>query len=97
MNSEICKAIKDKLVVQFDYHSETRFVEPHCHGISKKGNEVLRGFQVGGGSVSGNPSPWRLFNVNEITNLSMTDKTFDGPRPDYNPNDKGMGRICCCL
>jgi hypothetical protein len=97
MNTQICKAIKDKAIIQFDYHSETRIVEPHCHGVTSKGNEVLRGYQVGGGSVSGNPSPWRLFIVEDIINFKITDKTFDEPRPGYNPDDKGMARICCCL
>ncbi len=97
MNSEICAAIKNKAVVQFNYHGETRVVEPHCHGMSSKGNEVLRGYQTGGGSVSGNPNPWRLFIIGDISSLEITDNTFDGPREDYNPNDKGMVQICCCL
>jgi hypothetical protein len=97
MNTEICKAIENRSILQFDYHGEERFVEPHCHGTSSKGNELLRGYQVGGGSVSGNPSPWRLFNIEDAVNLIITGKNFDGPRPDYNPNDKGMARICCRL
>jgi hypothetical protein len=97
MNSQICEAITNRAIINFDYHGETRTVEPHCHGITTKGNETLRGYQIGGGSVSGNPTPWRLFNVNEISNLEITEKTFNNPRPDYKPNDKGMARICCCL
>ena len=97
MNSKISEAIKTMAIVQFDYHGEKRVVEPHCHGITGKGNEALRGYQVDGGTISGNPSPWRLFNVADIINFEITDHTFDGPRSDYNPNDKSMTRIYCCL
>ncbi len=97
MNTEICEAISNKSIIEFNYHGEMRTVEPHCHGMSSKGNEVLRGYQIDGGSVSGNPSPWRLFNVGDITSLEITNNNFDEPREGYNPNDKGMVQICCCL
>lgn len=97
MNPKVCEAIKTRSIVEFDYHGEKRIVEPHCHGISKKGNEILRGYQIGGGTVSGDPSNWRLFNIEDVINLKITDETFDGPRTDYNPNDKGMASICCRL
>ena len=48
MNTAICAAIKNRAVVEFYYNGGLRTVEPHCHGISTAGNEVLRGYQTGG-------------------------------------------------
>jgi len=48
MNLEICAAIRTRSVIQFYYDGGLRTVEPHCHGVSKDGNELLRGYQTGG-------------------------------------------------
>lgn len=97
MNQEICKAIEDKNIVTFSYDGGSRTIEPHCYGISSKGNELLRAYQTGGYSESGNPVGWKLFTVNKISNLEVSTDTFGGPRPQYNPNDKAMSIIYCSL
>ncbi len=79
------------------YEGEPRVVEPHCHGLSHDDNEGLRGFQVSGGSTSGDPFGWKLFLVAEISGLVITDDVFQENRPHYNPNDKGMNRVCCAV
>ena len=66
-----------------------------CTGI--RGNEVLRGYQVGGHSESGEPVGWKLFRVAEISNLVVTDKHLTGVRDYYNPNDSAMKTIYCCV
>lgn len=38
MNQEIIEAIENKNLVEFNYDSELRVIEPHCYGLSKKGN-----------------------------------------------------------
>jgi hypothetical protein len=53
MNQEIIEAIENKNLVEFNYDGELRVIEPHCYGLSKKGIEVLRAYQVDGYSSSG--------------------------------------------
>lgn len=95
MNTTICDAIQRRAVIQFYYGGGTRTVEPHCHGTSTAGNEVLRGYQTGGYSESGKPVEWKLFDVSEISSLSITNQIFTQNRPLYNSNDKAMRAVHC--
>src|SRR4051794_17155342 len=95
MTQTICQAIATRAVVEFSYDGGSRTVEPHCHGVSTAGNEVLRGYQTAGYSESGNPIAWKLFDVSKIEGLSVTNRTFDQNRPGYNPDDKAMTTVHC--
>jgi hypothetical protein len=95
MNTSICAAIQSRAVLRFSYGGGARTAEPHCHGISRADNEVLRAWQTGGFSESGNPEGWKLFEVSQITGLSRTDSTFSSNRPGYNPSDKHMKSVHC--
>lgn len=95
MNFDICDAIKNRQVIQFYYDGGTRIVEPFCFGENSKGNLVLRGFQIGGYSSSGQSEAWKLFKVSDMSNISLEGHNFNQIRPFYNPNDKGMIRIIC--
>lgn len=97
MNSIICNAIKNKQVLEFYYDGGIRVVEPFCYGISTAGNEVLRGFQIEGYSNSGNSFGWKLFKIDEMTSIRNKNMNFSGQRPYYNPNDKSMTEIFCCV
>jgi hypothetical protein len=97
MNTVICKAIKKKAVLQFNYHGTLRIVEPQCHGVSTTGKEVLRGFQVKDRGQPSKPASERLFEVSKISDLKETDKLFLKPGPHYTPNDKAMASVHCCL
>ncbi len=90
MNRLICEAIRDRAVVRFSYGGGLRTVEPHCHGISSAGSEVLRGYQPGGYSSSGNHVGWRLFEVARILGFRQSGQIFSSARPGYNPYDRGM-------
>ncbi|GMR11531.1 MAG: hypothetical protein BMS9Abin28_2366 [Anaerolineae bacterium] len=95
MNTAICAAILKRAVVEFTYEGRTRMVEPYAHGISAAGNEVLRGYQTGGASQSGEPVAWKLFAVAEIINFRETRDTFTQSQLGYNPNDRGMSTVHC--
>jgi hypothetical protein len=97
MNSLLITAIRERKVIRFYYKGGYRFAEPHCYGASKEGNELLRAYQTGGYSESGNPVGWKLLRLDEFSNLSITGDSFAGPRPQYNPNDPAMASIYCCL
>lgn len=93
MNDVLILAIKSKLVIRFYYKNQLRVVEPFCYGVSTKGNDVLRGYQIGGYSESG-PSPgWRLFRVEDMIAITITKESFDPDRREYNPADPAMARI----
>ena len=95
MNPKICSAIRSRRIIRFYYDGGFRTVEPYCYGISTAGNEVLRGYQLGGYSRSGKPTDWKLFRVSEIQSLTITHRHFTGHRPEYDPNDSMMTRIFC--
>jgi predicted DNA-binding transcriptional regulator YafY len=85
-------AVKDRKVLAFDYDGKPRLVEPHAVGTNKKGDSVLRGFQVTGDSAT-NSTAWKLFTLEKIENLSVVALTSQAPRPGYKAGDKAMVTI----
>ncbi len=90
----LCQAITDKHLVQFKYDGRSRIVEPFCCGISTAGNYVLRGFQIRGSDKT-KPLCWRLYELSEISQMSVTQHSFKGNRQDYNPEDSTITEIFC--
>lgn len=95
MNSNICDAIENQYVIEFYYEGELRIVEPHCYGLSSKGNEIVRGYQIGGYSSSGKMG-WKLYDLSKITGLTVTFNTFHA-ETGYKPGDSAMSTIFCEL
>jgi len=96
MNKQICDAIKERQLIRFYYEEHQRIVQPHTYGIHKDtGNEVLRAYQVGGYSSSGNIPGWRLYIVSKISNIEITDEIFENSAPGYRKNDSAMSYIFC--
>lgn len=92
MTEELVSAIENKNVIQFNYEGESRTVEPHCYGITTKGNEAIRAYQTDGYSSSGNLG-WKMYDVQKIDDLEILGSTFAEPRLGYNKGDKGMSTI----
>ncbi|MDQ6788326.1 MAG: hypothetical protein M3033_16095 [Acidobacteriota bacterium] len=90
----LCRAIEGRYIVQFKYDGRTRIVEPFCCGISTAGNYVLRGFQIRGTDKT-KPLCWRLYELAEMSQLSVTQHGYKGKRADYNPADTAMTEIFC--
>ena len=97
MSKLICQAIECKRVVTFWYGGGAREAEPFCHGVTTAGNEAVRAYQTAGYSQSGRRIGWKLFLVGEMQRLSLTDKSFSGSRPGYDPYDADMSVIHCRL
>jgi hypothetical protein len=98
MNSvTICDAIRKRMVIRFYYDGGIRIVEPHCHGISTAGNEVLRAYQIGGYSESEQHVGWKLIAMNRIYGIQPDGITFIATRPGYEPNDRSMSTIHCAV
>lgn len=87
MNKQICNAIRSKNLIHFYYNGG--------YGISRKGNELLRAFQTGGYSESRDPVKWKLFTVDKMSDITITNEEFPGDRHEYNPNDSAMEDIYC--
>jgi hypothetical protein len=96
MNPIISEAIQNKRILELRYHRYSRVVEPHAYGRDKSGEEVLRCYQISGGSESGERSGWKLLKVAEVSSLNITNNSFMR-RPDYRRNDKDMAYIFCQL
>jgi hypothetical protein len=96
MNQIISEAIQKKTILELRYHGFSRIVEPHTYDRDKSGDEILRCYQVSGGSESGERSGWKLLKVGEVYSLHITPGCFL-PRPGYRRNDKAMEYVFCQL
>jgi hypothetical protein len=85
----ICSAIRRHALLEFEYSGLHRIVAPYCHGFTRRGSEVLRAVQVGGGSRSGGLGFGKLWDVR------VSPETFLPDDPDYHPDDEAMARIHC--
>lgn len=91
MISEITKAITSQSIIEFNYDGGIRIVEPHCHGVSSKGNHVLRAYQIDGYSSTGNMG-WKLYDMSKVSTIIIKEEFFS-IRIDYKRGDKGMVTI----
>lgn len=73
-------AIREKKIIEFNYHGYHRIAEPHVYGIKDKKYQVLV-YQIAGGSSSGGIPEWRRMELAEASNFVLTEQYFSGPRP----------------
>jgi hypothetical protein len=91
----VCKAIRTRVVVEFDYDGLHRVVHPYCHGTTRKGQDSLRAVQIAGESRSGALGYGKLWTFSKIRNLLLTEENFTADDPEYNPDDEALVRIHC--
>lgn len=94
MNKIIIAAIEKKLIIELRYHGYARIVEPHAYGRDKSGEEILRCYQVSGGSESGEREGWKLLKIRDIFSIHDVKKSFT-QRQNYKKNDKAMEYMFC--
>lgn len=92
---DICRAIRERRLLKFDYNGQSRVVQPYCYGVSTRDSEVLRAVQVGGTSSSGRFGFGKLWTVAQMTAVRLSDETFAPDDPNYNPDDSAMKRVIC--
>ena len=97
MERRICQAIEERHTLTFEYEAGTYVVEPFLHGISTAGHESVRAFQVGGDDHSGQEEKWKLFRLDRIHHLHITQDKFSDHRAGYNPQDHEMATIHCSV
>jgi hypothetical protein len=95
VSEQICRAIRDRKLLLFDYNDQPRVVAPYCYGISTRKSEVLRAIQVRGASSSGKLGLGKLWSQALMVDVRVSDETFVPNDPNYNPNDSAMTRIVC--
>lgn len=92
MKPQLVEAIVAVRLVELRYQGYHRVVEPYAYGSDKNGCEILRCYQLRGGSESGENVGWKLFKLQGVTFISVSNECFD-PRVDYRRDDKAMARI----
>jgi hypothetical protein len=96
MKPELLEAIETQKVVELRYHGYARTVEPHAYGRDKAGDEILRCFQVSGGSESGERTGWKLLKVADVYSIHVEQTAFQA-RDGYRRNDQTMEYFFCQL
>jgi hypothetical protein len=89
----LVRAILEHRVVEFAYQGYRRTVEPYLLGLHEAGEPILLGYQTAGGSQSGEIPGWRAFITTGIGEVDVTNRTFAGPRSDFNPYGDAMLEI----
>ena len=98
MNYDFCDAISHLQILELSYDGYIRCVEPHAYGHSNAGYDVLRCWQVSGGSDANDSVRWKLLRVDEIRSLQRLPQRFSGPRPGYKRgDDRDIAQIYCQL
>jgi hypothetical protein len=95
MNDTICEAIAARARMRISYGGGRRLIEPHCHGMSTAGKDVLRAYQVSGFSRSGEHEGWKLFDVSKIQSMEVLTERFLTNRPGHDNADRQMSTVYC--
>jgi hypothetical protein len=96
MNEAICQAVRARRLIRFAYGGGERLVEPHCHGASAAGEEMLLAYQTAGYSSSGEAEGWKMFAVARMGPVAETGQRFGGPRPRFDPT-RALTRVHCSI
>ena len=89
----LVRAILDHRGGAFGDDGLRRTVEPYLLGIHEAGEPILLGYQTAGFSHSGEIPGWRTFITTAIGDVDITDRSFAGPRSDWNPLGHAMLEI----
>ena len=95
MDVRVCDAIGRRNLMMFGYRGTVRVVEPHLYGRTTAGNEALSAWMRAGWSRTDPEGGWRMFRLDELTDLSVLPELFSGARPDFNPSDRHFSEVFC--
>jgi predicted DNA-binding transcriptional regulator YafY len=83
----LCNAIATKNIVRI-YYTENeaigfRTVEPHMVAYNEAGHLSLSAWCLGGASETPESQGWREYLISEISNVTVLQQRFFGPRAGY--------------
>ena len=81
----------------FGYQGTVRVVEPHLYGLTTAQHEALSAWMRPGWSRTDPDGGWRMFRLDGVAELQALPERFDGPRPDFNPDDPHFIETFCRL
>jgi hypothetical protein len=94
MNSSLATdALKTGRRLELQYDGYIRVVEVHAVGSTRENNEIMRVWQVRGGSAKNESSGWKLLRLDEAISARIIEERSDAPRTGYRQNDRAMSRI----
>lgn len=79
VDARIRRAIAEKRLLELRYKSAERLAEPHDYGVID-GIERLLVFQLRGPDSGKGATGWRLLEVVQIEDCTVTEQTFGGSR-----------------
>lgn len=92
MDDTLKQAIAQRRLVELRYHGYSRIVEPHAYGRNRRGDDVIRCFQLVGGSESGEGAGWKLLRVREAARRVLLETEFV-PRSGFRAEDPAMVEV----
>lgn len=90
-----CEALGKRRCLALRYHGFARLVEAHVVGRTGEGEELMRAWQVSGGSTGGEPVGWKMMKLDAVSALRLTSQRSLAPRPGYNPDDPIVVDVIC--
>lgn len=81
--------------MELRYDGYSRIVEVHAVGSTKDSNDLMRVWQVRGGSNSGERTGWKAMRLDETFSAHIIDELSEAPRRGYRRGDKAMQHIYC--
>lgn len=91
----LCRAIRERRLVRFEYAGRPRVVEPYLCGRDRHGHDLLTAWQAEGASSSGPPIGWRTYRVDQISGLVVLSQTFTDVRGGFVATDERMPVVHC--
>lgn len=90
-----CEALRLGKCLELRYDGYVRVVEVHAVGVTEESHDIMRVWQVRGGSNSGERQGWKLMRLDETFSTHVIDEKSSAPRAGYKREDKVMAFIRC--
>jgi hypothetical protein len=90
-----CEAMTAHKCLELTYEGERRLVEVHTAGAKNDGEPAISVWQTHNFSQPHAKPNWRLFTLNEVSNVSISSEVSHAPRQGFKRDDKRFQSIRC--